>query len=463
LGISVRGKSIKRVTQGSQADGAGIEAGYRIIAANGEPFKEARLSRLVHGKEPYTLTVKGPSTVRNVVQMTTLCLKIPAALMGFLLLLGMIPSYLSHQRMGSDWQEDLLARSLAHPATMVSVGAFMCGTVIRIFIDSDNLTALGQAATVLYCFGLLRSLIGVLASPLLAAPLSEIAVTRWCFENKCMWLVATLAVLLQVTRATDHCVNKSIHGFQDVTTLRYCSRRLAGVMLDLLLLEVVAAITRILGAVEDRFLQLQNALSCKAADFSEQVHTLCAELVNDTGPQLAPLGFPMLCLTLRMLNCAFHIYRVVMYTVSSDLENPDTKSYITAASLSVEFLAIAFAIAVGPFRLSSALADLFERLDEVRCNTHELHAQVRAVELMLERANNRRGWGIKVCRGIVLNKEFLQTVSMRAALLTTAVVAFVDSQMGFEKVEGDNIAIEAELSGIRHILTNITTHLHNHT
>jgi len=132
----------------------------------------------------------------------------------------------------------------------------------------------------------------------------------------------------------------------------------------------------------------------------------------------------------------------------------------------------ALVIAVAPLRLSSALDDLKERLSDTRCNSPELHAQLQAVETVLNQANGGRGWGIKVCRGVVLHKDLLQATCIRAALVATAVLAFLDSHLGFEKAMGEEHtsiqhvmerenAIEAEMSSIRHMLINMTMLIQN--
>ncbi|CAK0854813.1 unnamed protein product [Prorocentrum cordatum] len=66
---------------------------------------------------------------------------------------------------------------------------------------------------------------------------------------------------------------------------------------------------------------------------------------------------------------------------------------------------------------------------EARCNNAGLHVQVQAMGSMLKHANQGREWGIKVSQGVALNKDFLQAVCIRAALLTTAAVAFLGSPM----------------------------------
>jgi len=451
---------IRAVVEGSQAQHAGLKAGDRLVALNGDSFKDGVFIRLRSGKVTYTITAASPSMMVSIFQKTSMCLQIPASLMGCFFLLGMIPFYRSHQRMGSDWQDDRLAGVLVCPAGVISVGALVVREVAEVLAESNFLRdahvvrLATSAGHMLYCVGLLYCLVVVLGSPLLATRLPEIAVARWRCENKGMWLCATILVLLEAAKLADYSATTP-QGFQDVTLWEYACDRVVAIMLDMLLLEVVATITRTVGAVEHRVLQLQNSLSCKAADFSEQVHAPCAELVTDTCPQLAPLGFPLLCLTSKVLMNAVNLYECLKLVVDSGTYHVRVHAII----LSIEMVAAAFAIAVAPVRLSSALDALYRRLSEVRCNTPELHVQVQVAESMLRQSNGGRGWGIEVCRGVVLNKEFLQAAFIRAALVATGVIAFLDSQMGIGTAERKEDTIEAEVSGIRHMLTNITTHL----
>jgi len=131
-----------------------------------------------------------------------------------------------------------------------------------------------------------------------------------------------------------------------------------------------------------------------------------------------------------------------------------------------EIAVLVFLVAVAPFRLSTALDDLTERLMETRCSSPELHGQIQAVESMLRDANQGQGWGIAIRRGIVLNKAFIQAACIRLALLATGAVAFIDSQLGLEQVVDKEITMEAdihkELANIRHMLSNVTMPVHEH-
>ena len=47
--------------------------------------------------------------------------------------------------------------------------------------------------------------------------------------------------------------------------------------------------------------------------------------------------------------------------------------------------------------------------------------------------NNGQGFGIPVFDGFVLTKEWLQMIGIRFALLTTAIKAFLDTELGYAK------------------------------
>jgi hypothetical protein len=309
-----------------------------------------------------------------------------------------------------------------------------------------------DAGLAVYVIGLNRCLVNALASPLLATRLPEAAVSRWRSENICVWTFAGVFILLEFSRVAQHYVGNS-KGIRDIVLWEYACRRFAFALVPISLIEIAATITRMVGVVEQRMQQVQNALSCKAADFSEQVHHPCAKLVNDTLPQLAPLGFPLLWFTMKMIRNVVDMYRFVKMSQHSltNLFDPRNQDFLLVVNVLADSVLVAFVAAVGPLRLSQALDELFKRLNDVRCNDDEMHVQVQAVEAMFQRANNGHGWGIRPCPGLVLNKYFFQTVCVRMALLATAVVAFLDSKMGFDKAEAGE---QLKLSQIQRMLAN---------
>jgi len=456
-GISLIGSEIRSVRQGSIGARAGVRVGDYIVAANGAPFKEGSLGPLESGTVPYTLTVSSPNRVAFI--MANL-LHVPAALMGCVLLICLVPSYCSQQRLGPDWRNDLLARSITCPAGIVAFGSFACGSLALAFLTVGNngFRFVDHVANALYVFGLIRCLKSVLASPLLSIRLPDMAIARWRSDLTGIWLMATLVVLPPYFfRMAYHYVYMST-GVHDVTFWTFISSMLAWMMTKLVILEIAVVTTFILGVAEHFILQLQNALFCKPADFSDHVHARAAELVNTTGPQLAPLGFPLLCLVGKMMFTCIDIYSTCRKTFHIQA-GAEVDTYLRAVQRGAALLAEVLLIAIGPLRLSAALASLNDGLGEVRSKAPELHAQVSAVEAMLERANGGSGWGIQICTGVVMNKEFLQTVCVRALLLSTAAAAFLDSWLGYENGERQH---EAHSSKIKHTLANITAYIHNH-
>lgn len=335
------------------------------------------------------------------------------------------------------------------------MGALACSVSIEALVSLDAMHVAGCAAMALYLVGLHRCLVSALASPLLATRLPETAIAKWRSENKGIWLVATIKTLIELSRLAEH-PGKDI---QEVETWALTCHRLAYVSVCIFWVELLTAIIRMVGAVEHRVQQLQDALSCKAGDFLEQVHKPCADLVNDTGPQLAPLGFPLLWFTMMLMRCGFEMYRLVRLGVlspSTILSNPGLmRLMLLGAAAGIDFVVVGFTIAVGPFRLSAALDELSERLNELRCNAPEMHGQVQAVEAMLQRANKGRGWGIKVGSNLVMDRDVFQSACVKVALLTTAVVTFLDSKMGFDETEAKISGEHVDISEIRRMLTTL--------
>jgi len=294
------------VVSGSQAEEAGLEVGEQLVAVNGKSFKFGAVLRLSSGDVPYKLTVVPRSARATMLDKTILVLIAPASLMGFLLLFGMIPFCRSHQSMGSEWKEDLLARFVSGPAAMVCTGSLACGVVAETLLDANGISIACDVTYAIYCFATMRCLVCILACPLLASELPESALARWRSENKGVWLIVTIVVLVPVIQLGVHCVQSA----NPLRVLRHSSYVFPNVLMDMILLEVLSLLSRLLGIVEHRIHQIQNVLPCKAADFLQQVHTPCAQLVNDIGPQLAPLGVPLLCIAINLLSECAQLYSV---------------------------------------------------------------------------------------------------------------------------------------------------------
>merc|ERR1712194_310310 len=110
----------------------------------------------------------------------------------------------------------------------------------------------------------------------------------------------------------------------------------------------------------------------------------CAELVDEVGPQLAPLRLAPLCLVLPVQFAGFCAYITLKSIIASPggMWRTEWKQILAFASASIECAALALALVVGPLRISAALADFIELLSKVRHNAPRLHGQVQAVELM---------------------------------------------------------------------------------
>lgn len=361
--------------------------------------------------------------------------------------------------MGSEWQDDALASCLVSWFATVSIAGFACSSAILVPLQKDVLYLFCYVTYVSYC-ALIRSVVDLRACPLLANRLPEMAVARWRYDNKRMWLVATAAIFLRVVRTAVYYGMVALD-LKDVSMWKYFAHQVVWVVMYMLVLEVAALTTRILSAVEHRILLVQDALPCKAADFFEKVHKPCAELVDEVGPQLTHLRLAPVFLAAPVLYAGLYVYIELKIIMVSPIIKWNT--ILTCVSAFIEATALALTLVAGPFRISAALGDLIELLNKVRHNAPELHTEVQAVESILERTNGGQGFGIKVCEGVVLNRQFLQKVCFRMALLSTAVVALLDSKCGFEKVEAQDDSIdnlEANMTSILHLLTNNKTYFH---
>jgi len=98
-----------------------------------------------------------------------------------------------------------------------------------------------------------------------------------------------------------------------------------------------------------------------------------------------------------------------------------------------QLVLFAFAIALLPFLLSSALKEFKSVLNEERQSNGALHEQIEAVETMIERQNHGQGFGIPVFDGFVITQGWLQTICIRFAILATAIKAFLDTELGYAK------------------------------
>ncbi|CAK9060034.1 unnamed protein product [Durusdinium trenchii] len=110
---------IRKVYEGTQAEGLGLEVFDYITKVGSAKFSTAALENAMHGSKDFDVTVEKPSEVVWVVQCCLWCLYRPAGAVGCLLLLGL--PYIIYR--GLLFGLDLDSKTLLHPAVRLVVCA----------------------------------------------------------------------------------------------------------------------------------------------------------------------------------------------------------------------------------------------------------------------------------------------------------------------------------------------------
>ena len=218
-------------------------------------------------------------------------------------------------------------------------------------------------------------------------------------------------------------------------------------------------------ALKQKIAEVQNGMPCSQTKFFECVHKPCAEILQSSRYELATCGWPLLLLIPFLITTGLMFYQVFRHLC----ERPQyAENWLWCFKLAAQLVFFAFAIALLPFLLSSALKEFKSVLNEELQSNGALHEQIEAVESMFERQNHGQGFGIPVFDGFVITRGRLQTICIRFAILGTAIKAFLDTELGYAK-EPEQVLMphledmQKQFTDMQNKLNNLTTMLRNYT
>ena len=200
-------------------------------------------------------------------------------------------------------------------------------------------------------------------------------------------------------------------------------------------------------------LDVAKALPCKPDQFEEQIHKKCANVLHTCPHQLSTCGWPLLAVMVSSLGPLVGTYSSVNCLLNLVAARTFFANWL---HLSYKFSGVAATLwpLSGVSLLSFAREALEINLNDTRKSDASSHLQVQAVETMLANVNYGHGWGIPVFKGLVLSKEFAKTVCFRFLLACTAIIAFLDAQLGYQEEEEETMTFKVNY--ITDLLKNMT-------
>ena len=416
------------------------------------------MTRAQKGSEEYSITLEDPSKFAIHVGKVAMYAKIPAGVLGWLMLFSLPCTIYSRQRATSGWHLDVLSEVVVHTvaplAAVVSDGA----QLLTVILDWRYASALTKVHG-LSCFCLqLGALIGLrcLRNPLLQVPLDDDAARAVRRLDIAAGILCWLFVACDTTWAWSMygpCASDSgCHGRLDVAHLLAEPEDSATYYL---LLTFTWTASRVSAVVQQKMMQLGNAMPCDSNESAQRVHVPCADMLNDVGPKLASFGWTLILMSPNLLTSCFLFY--IKAQVVADLASVTTAVYyLGPARRAVESAAMFLGIVIAPFTLSAATKHFQRKLNELRCRDASLSIQVEEVERMIANLNDGHGFGIPVFDGLVLTRSLLETMLIRVVLAGTVIKAYVDTAEGFNKEEAEDEVLGSQLTFMAAMLQNIT-------
>ena len=134
-----------------QADKLGLKVGQRIIRIAHKPYTRGRMTRALKGSEEYSMTLEEPSTLAIQVGKVATYAKIPAGILGWLMLFFLPCIIYSRQQRASGWYLDVLSKGVVHtvaPFAAVASGGVQLLTGV---LDWRYANAMSKVHTLSYC------------------------------------------------------------------------------------------------------------------------------------------------------------------------------------------------------------------------------------------------------------------------------------------------------------------------
>ena len=447
---------IYSVRAGSQADKEGLKVGQHIVRVGTEQYSSGALRKAMQGQTAFNLSVESPSSTAQNAELAILCLAMPAATLSCLLALTLPCLVYSHLFMSSQGHVGEFSKQLSRPLPQIVLLAFMCSkagfTALEWpYMQSAFIEKLHLCAHVLSCSGLVLGLQLNRTHPAFSKQMDgSRAALLWKMQLGALAL-CSIVVLFPLVRLIVETVDGQ-------TSWQMMVLVFAGILQYFSLFALTCQMCRIGFAIKQKMVELQNGMPCSEAKFFECVHKPCVEFLQSSRYQLATCGWPLLLLSPFLMTTGLEFYQRSRHLY----ERPEYPvNWMFAFKFAAQLGVFAFAIALLPFLLSSALKEFKSVLNEELQSNGALHEQIEAVESMFERQNHGQGFGIPVFDGFVITQGWLQMICIRFAILGTAIKAFLDTELGYAK-EPEQVLMP-HLKDMQNQLNNLTTMLRNYT
>ena len=447
---------IYSVRAGSQADKEGLKAGQHIIRVGTEQYRSGALREALQGQTAFKLSVESPSSTAQNIELAIMCLAMPAALLSCLLVLTLPCLVYSHLFMSTQGHVGEFCKQLSRPFPQIVLVAFTCSlagyTALEWpYMQSAFIEKLHLCAHVLSCCGVVLGLQLNRNHPAFSKQMdSSRAALLWKVQLAALMLCSGV-VLFAFAQVFHSLVSRQTSWLVTVFFL-------APIFKYFGLVAFTCQMCQIGLALKQKIVEVQNGMPCSQTKFFECVHKPCAELLQSSRYQLATCGWPLLLLSPFLMTIALEFYQRFRHLC----ERPQyAETWLWCFKNAAQLVLFAFAIALLPLLLSSALKEFKSVLNEERQSNGALHEQIEAVETMIERQNHGQGFGIPVFDGFVLTRGWLQMICIRFAILATAIKAFLDTELGYAK-EPEQVLMP-HFAEMQKQLDNLTMMLRNYT
>ena len=440
-----------------QADTLGLKVGQHVIQVANKAYTRGSMIRAQKGSEAYSITLEEPSKLAIQVHKVAIYAKIPAGILGWLMLFSLPCTIYSRQPATSGWQLDVLSEVVVHTVAPLAAVASGAAQLLGAILDWRYESAIAKVHQLSHFCFLLGSLIGVrcFRNPLLQEPLDDDAARAVRRLDIAAAILSWLFVACDCTWGWSKygpCTSESrCHGRLDIWHLLAAGEDSAAAYL---LLTFTWAATRMSAVVQQRMVQLGKAMPCDSHEFAQRVHAPCADMLNDVGPKFGSFGWTLILLSPNLLTSCFKLY-IRIHFLANLGSIAKAVHWLSPLSIVSQSVALFLAIVIGPFTLSAATKHLQRKLNESRCRDASLSIQVEGVERMIANLNDGQGFGIPVF-GLVLTRSLLQTMLIRVVLAGTVIKAYVDTAEGFDNEEAEDEGLESQLTHVAALLQNIT-------
>ncbi len=418
---------IDAVDPGTQADKTGLKAGQHIIRVGTEPFSSGAFREALQGQTAFQLSVALPSSIAQNIQLAIMCLAMPPAVLSCLLVLTLPCLVYSHLFMSSQGHVGEFSKQLSRPLPQIVLVALTCSqagfaALAWPYMQSAFIEKVSVFARPLSCIGLLLGLQLSRNHPAFSQQMDgSRAALLWKVQLGALTL-CSFGAGMRVGRVGLVCRRNSwqMQMMVPVAEILQCFNLLA----------FTCQMCQIGLAIKQQMGEVQNGMPCSPSKFFECVHKPCAELLQASRYQLATCGWPLLLLSPFLMTTGLQFYQAFRHLC----ERPQYPgNWLCCFRYGAQLVFFAFAIALLPLLLSSAVKEFKSVLNEQRQSNGALHRQIEAVEAMIERQNHGQGFGIPVFDGFVLTQGWLQMICIRFAILATAIKAFLDTELGYAK------------------------------